>query len=185
MRLFHKPIKGVAGDGPYGEAARLRIIEQAEPHAALLRAKTSHGAALSENDINTGTYKYVMLYLLAFGNPYLNEDNLALKIADSILEDRIPELEVIKCLSPEEVLNYTDKDFFILDVVKDIDRVMVIDNIDQLKGGGLISLHDFDLGFFLKLMKETGKIEKVKIIGIPQSGDIEIIKKKVIDILTV
>ncbi|MBW2972587.1 hypothetical protein KY359_06125 [Candidatus Woesearchaeota archaeon] len=124
-----------------------------------------------------------MLYLLAFGNPYLNEDNLALHVADSIIEDRIKGVEVIKCLSPEEVLNYTDRDFVILDVVKDLEAVTIIDDIDRLKAGGMVSLHDFDLGFFLKLMKETGKLEKVRIIGIPQKGKVQDIKKKVLTLL--
>ncbi len=126
-----------------------------------------------------------MLYILAFGNPYLNEDNLALHIADSIIEDRIKGVEVVKCISPEEVLDYTDRDFVIIDVVKDLEEVTVIDSIDRLKAEGMVSLHDFDLGFFLKLMKETGQIDKVKIIGIPMKGDIKGIKKKVLELLRV
>ncbi|MBU2561515.1 MAG: hypothetical protein KKD17_04400 [Nanoarchaeota archaeon] len=125
-----------------------------------------------------------MLYLLAFGNPYLNEDSLALHVADAIIADRVKGIEVVKCLSPEEVLNYTDRDFVIIDVVKDAKDVMLIDDIDRLKAGGMVSLHDFDLGFFLKLMKETGKLESVRIIGVPQKGDIQELKKKVLRILT-
>ncbi|NQU78481.1 hypothetical protein HQ545_01805 [Candidatus Woesearchaeota archaeon] len=126
-----------------------------------------------------------MLYLLCFGNPYLEDDNLALKIADDMIDDKIPGIEIVKCVSPEEVLHYTGKDFFILDVVKDLDDVILINDIDKLKANNLVSLHDFDLGFFLKLMKETGKIEKVNIIGIPQKGSVEDIKKKVINLLPI
>jgi hydrogenase 3 maturation protease len=126
-----------------------------------------------------------MLYLLAFGNPYLNQDNLALSIADAIITDKIKGLEVVKCISPEEVLNYTDKEFFILDVVKDAKEIIMIDDIDKLRSSNMVTLHDFDLGFFLKLMKETGQIEKVKIIGIPQQGDITQIKQKVISMLPI
>ncbi|MBW2997070.1 hypothetical protein KY349_01875 [Candidatus Woesearchaeota archaeon] len=126
-----------------------------------------------------------MLYILCFGNPYLKEDNLAIQVADLIIADRIPGLEIIKCISPDEILGYLDKNFIILDVVKDAKEVMLIDDIDKLKSGSIVSLHDFDLGFFLKLMKETGKIEKVKIIGIPQQGDINDIKKKIITLLPI
>ncbi|MFC1742200.1 hypothetical protein ACFL3V_06710, partial [Nanoarchaeota archaeon] len=114
-----------------------------------------------------------MIYLLCFGNPYLDEDNLALHVADLIIKDRIKGLEVVKCISPDEILSYTDKEFYILDVVKDAEEVMLIDDIDRLKSDNIVTLHDFDLGFFLKLMKETGKIDTVKIIGIPQKGDTE------------
>lgn len=124
-----------------------------------------------------------MIYLLCFGNPYLEEDNLAISIADSLVMDEIKNLEIIKCISPDEILSYMDKEFYILDVVKDAEEVMLIDDIDRLTTSNLVSLHDFDLGFFLKLMKETGRIGKVKIIGIPQKGDINELKQKVIDML--
>jgi Ni,Fe-hydrogenase maturation factor len=125
-----------------------------------------------------------MQYLLAFGNPYLNEDNLALQVADLIIKDRIKGLEVVKCVSPDEVLGYTDKDFFILDVAEGAKQATLIDDIDKLKSRSLCTLHDFDLGFFLKLMKETGKLDKVRIICIPQKGDINNIKKDVLALLT-
>ena len=36
-----------------------------------------------------------------------------------------------------------------------------------------------DLGFILKLLKETGQIEQVKIIGLPQDLNIEIAKSQI------
>jgi len=174
--------KRVVGVAPYGETARLVKPAHAES-GVVLPSLTRHYSA--ENDINTDPYKYLMLYILAFGNPYLNEDNLALHVADSLIKDKMKDIEIVKCLSPEEVLQYTDKDFLILDVVKDIKDVTIIDDIDRLKADGMVSLHDFDLGFFLKLMKETGQITKVKIIGIPQKGDIQELKKKVLNLLSI
>ena len=35
--------------------------------------------------------------------------------------------------------------------------------------GRLCSLHDFDMAYFLKLMKQLGKLESVRIIAIPPS----------------
>ncbi|MFH1063750.1 MAG: hydrogenase maturation peptidase HycI [Candidatus Woesearchaeota archaeon] len=125
-----------------------------------------------------------MLYLLAFGNPYLKEDNLALEIADAIIADKIKGIEVVKCVSPEEVLHYTDKEFYILDVVKDLHEVRVFDDINKINARNIVSMHDFDLGFFLKLMKETGQIDKVNIIGVPQEGDIKVLKDEVIKVIS-
>ena len=127
-----------------------------------------------------------MLYLLVFGNPYLKEDSLAVRIADLLIEDKIKGVEIIKCISPDELLNYFDKRFVILDVVKDARDVVVIDDIDRLQAGKIVSLHDFDLGFFLKLMKETGKMDKVTIIGVPQNAgkaELKGIKEKVKKVL--
>ncbi|MBW2967599.1 hydrogenase maturation peptidase HycI [Candidatus Woesearchaeota archaeon] len=124
-----------------------------------------------------------MLYLLCFGNPYLENDNLAIRIADALIADQTPEIEIIKCISPEEVMHYTDKDFAILDVVKGLTEPRVIDDIGKLETGTMVSLHDFDLGFFLKLMKETGRLENIRIIGLPQKGDVAGLKEKVINLL--
>lgn len=137
-----------------------------------------------------------MKYLLCFGNPYLEEDNLALKLADSFLKEKLQgekklktveavfkDVEIVKCISPDEILNYIGKDFFILDVVKGIKEVVLIEDIDRLNTGKLVSLHDFDLGFFLKLMKETGRLERIKIIGVPQKGKVEESRSKVLSFL--
>ena len=39
--------------------------------------------------------------------------------------------------------------------------------MDKIVTGKVYSLHDFDLGFNLKLMKKTGTLKDVNIIGIP------------------
>ncbi len=124
-----------------------------------------------------------MKYILCFGNPYINEDNLALCVADLLSKESIKGIEIVKCISPEEILNYLDKEFLILDVVKGAKDVVIIEDIDMLRSDSKVSMHDFDLGFFLKLMKETGKLDKVRIIGIPQKGDVEKLKDKVISLL--
>ena len=131
-----------------------------------------------------------MLYLLCFGNPYLSEDNLALLVADLIIKEKIKGLEVIKCVSPDELLHYTDKNFIILDVVKGLTKTELINDIDTLKANNIVTLHDFDLGFFLKLMKETNKIDKdkIRIIGIPQhlkNGSAKTLKDEVLRLIPI
>lgn len=129
-----------------------------------------------------------MLHILTFGNPYLKDDSLAVRVADLLVRDRIQGIEVVKCISPDELLNYFDREFVILDVVQGAKDVIMIDDIDRLQSGMTVSLHDFDLGFFLKLMKETGRMESIRIIGVPQEADIEDVKvkvkKKILDILS-
>ncbi len=120
-----------------------------------------------------------MLYVLCFGNPHLEDDNLAFKVGKLLTKDKIKDLTVIDCFSPDEIFNYFDKEFVILDVVKNIKEVVIIEDIDKLQANSICSLHDFDLGFFLKLMKKMGKINNIKIIGIPQKGNLNNIKKTV------
>ena len=118
-----------------------------------------------------------MITVLCFGNEFLKEDSLAKELADEIT---IEGVKFIKCNSPDEILDKDLDKVVILDVVKDLDKVILFDDIDKIKERKLYSMHDFDLGFFLKLMKKTKQITTIKIIGIPQNGEKDSIKKEII-----
>jgi len=109
-----------------------------------------------------------MKKILVFGNPYLKEDNLAVKVGESLA---LEGARVEHCSKPDDLLNHDLKDSIILDVAKGIDKVDVFDDLDSLEFSVIFSLHDFDLSFFLKVLKEAGKVEEVRIIGIPQEYD--------------
>ncbi len=118
------------------------------------------------------------LKIYCFGNEFVNGDSLAKQIADEL---DIEGVKFVRCNSPDEL--EIAGDLLLMDVVKGIDKVMVIDDVDKLKDKNLCSLHDFDLSFFLKLLKELNQIKNIKIIGIPQQGDKEEIKKQISDLL--
>ncbi|RJQ18155.1 hypothetical protein C4573_00345 [Candidatus Woesearchaeota archaeon] len=113
-----------------------------------------------------------MKTVYVFGNEYLTEDNFAKEIAKDLQD-----VKLVYCTGPEELLD--KKKVIILDVVKNIQEPMIITDIDQLKSRSIVSMHDFDVAFFLKLLKEMGITQTIKIIGIPQSGDKEKIIAKV------
>lgn len=48
-----------------------------------------------------------------------------------------------------------------------IEEVVEIDSIERLHANRVCSMHDFDLGYNLKLLKKVGKIDSVRIIGVP------------------
>ena len=127
--------------------------------------------------------KNLMIHVLCFGNPYLKYDSLAVSIADWFSSHPVKDIEFVKCVSPDEVLNYTGTGFFILDVVKDLEEPGLFDDIGMIEVNRLVSLHDFDLGFFLRLMKETGRMDNVRIIGIPMHGSVEETGKVVIGLI--
>jgi Ni,Fe-hydrogenase maturation factor len=115
--------------------------------------------------------------ILVFGNPYLEYDSLAVEIADE-LKDKA---EFISCTSPEQIMM---QEFdYIMDVVEGIDEIKVFDNLKLLNPHKMFSLHDFDVTFFLGLMERLGRVDKVKIIGIPIGYDKEKAKKEVKQIL--
>jgi Ni,Fe-hydrogenase maturation factor len=121
--------------------------------------------------------------ILVFGNPYIQEDNLAVKVGKRL---NVKGFKLVQCAKPDDLLNHDLNSSIILDVARGIDTVTLFDDVDSLEFSVIFSLHDFDLSYFLKLLKETGKLERVNIIGLPigyeedkaVSEVREIIKKK-------
>ena len=120
-----------------------------------------------------------LLHVLCFGNPFVKGDDAAQKIAGKAREGRLKGMKFVSCGSPEELFAYARKDFVILDVVKGIKKPVVIKDLRELEETKLVSLHDFDLAFFLKLVEKLGlKAGKlgVTIVGIPANAKIGDVK---------
>jgi hypothetical protein len=101
--------------------------------------------------------------VLCFGTKLVENDDTALKVCE-LLRNDFAGMEFIICDDPSEILEHADG-AIILDVAKGIDHVQFIDD-DLLKDRDLYTLHDFDLGFFIKLVKGIGG-PKTRILGLP------------------
>ncbi|MFH1409915.1 MAG: hypothetical protein ABIH34_08460 [Nanoarchaeota archaeon] len=107
-----------------------------------------------------------MKTLYVFGNEHLDQDNMAHHVAK-----HLEGVSIMHCFSPEALFDAKGDELLLLDVVKDIDKPMIITDPTVLKTKNLMSLHDFDLGYFLQMMEALGEGKKVKIIGVPPTGD--------------
>jgi Ni,Fe-hydrogenase maturation factor len=114
-----------------------------------------------------------------FGNPLLPFDSLPLKLAPR-LQAALPDLEFI-VTDPNENLKPINKELFIIDTIEGIEEVVVINDVDKIKSERIYSLHDFDLGYNLKLLQKLGELEKVKIIGVPMAGNEEKIFERLLE----
>jgi Ni,Fe-hydrogenase maturation factor len=101
--------------------------------------------------------------ILCFGTKLVENDDVALKVCE-LLKNDFADAEFIVCDDPSEILEHADG-AIILDVVKGIDHVQFTDD-DLLKERNLYTLHDFDLGFFIRLWRSIGG-PKTKILGLP------------------
>jgi len=107
--------------------------------------------------------------VLAFGS--LN-DRQAWDVVDKIKRE-FPDFEFHKSSDVDDILKFKN-DMVIIDVVKGIKKPRLL-KIDDLRERKIDTLHDFDLGFFLKLLRSIEKINRIKIIGIPMHIDDEVI----------
>lgn len=99
-----------------------------------------------------------------FGNENIVEDSTAIKIAKKIKGVNF------KFIKPNEDVEFDSGKPVILDVVKNLKKMAVFNNIDDVEINRSSTVHDFDLGFQLKYLKKLGKLQKVTIIGLPERG---------------
>ena len=109
--------------------------------------------------------------ILVLGNEFLEEDSFAKKVCENMNFTGINDsFELMDALQ-------TDEDVIIIDVVKGLNHVARIQKED-LRNDSFLSAHDLDAGFLITLLSP-----EVKIIGIPQNGNIEEIRKELLKIL--
>ncbi len=103
--------------------------------------------------------------VLVFGNPLLSNDSLPLRLMGR-LRKNLPELE-FKEFDPNENLEKEGRDLNIIDTVEGIRKVVLITEIESIVTQKLYSMHDFDLGYSLRLLKKLGYLDTVRIFGVP------------------
>lgn len=104
--------------------------------------------------------------VFCLGNEYIEEDSYAIKLCRKIEK---PGFDFVECQSSDEFLEEVKghKTAYIIDVVKGLEKVTLITDPEKIKDN-LTTSHDFDIGFFISLLKEMGELETIRIIGIPQ-----------------
>ena len=105
-----------------------------------------------------------MKTIYVFGNPLVKEDSLPLKLIEKLRRE-FPSLEFKEFDTVEDL--ELEKELNIIDTIKGIKKVELIEDIDKLVTEKIYSMHDFDLGYNLKLLKKMKMIDKVRIFGIP------------------
>lgn len=105
------------------------------------------------------------MIIYIFGNPLLDFDNLPLRLAPQ-LQKHFSDIDFV-IMDPNENLHPKNKELMIIDTAVEINEIKVLDDIDKIELSPLYSMHDFDLGFNLKLLKKLGKLDKVTIFCVP------------------
>ena len=113
--------------------------------------------------------------LITLGNEFIEDDSLAKKVGDLLKKDFqiIPIKDSFQLMT---TLNETENPV-ILDVVQDLQKPKIIPT-EKLRNDSILSAHDFDAGYAIKIVDKP-----VKIIGIPMQGNPDDIKQKVLNLL--
>lgn len=100
-----------------------------------------------------------------FGNLLLDFDNTPLLLQPS-LSKVFPDVEFI-IQDPNENLHPINNELIIIDTVEGINEVRILNDINKIQHEPKYSMHDFDLGFNLKLLHKIGDLKKITIFCVP------------------
>lgn len=109
--------------------------------------------------------------ILVFGNPLVKEDSLPLELLPN-LRRTFPEIEFVEFDAAEDLEN-EGEGLVIIDTVKGVRKTVLITDVDSIGQSSIYSMHDFDLGITLKLLKKMGLVKSVRIFGVPVGYDKE------------
>ncbi len=121
-----------------------------------------------------------MIKIFVFGNSLVEKDSLALRVAER-LKGRVKDIEFEAVESLDEVEK--KEDLYIMDVAFGIEKVQLIEDLENLQTKQPVSSHDFDLAIELKLLKKIGRIGKIKIMAIPTEYNLNKAVKEVKEML--
>ncbi|OGL88528.1 hypothetical protein A3I42_00070 [Candidatus Uhrbacteria bacterium RIFCSPLOWO2_02_FULL_49_11] len=119
------------------------------------------------------------MIITVFGNLLLKNDSTPLK-ALPVLQKRFPEI-TFEIKDPTEECMPSENPWWIIDTVKGIKEVTLFKSLKdfeaKLKAVSRVSLHDFDLGFHLLLLKKISPDLEVRIIGVPPEDNGRVVEE--------
>ncbi|MFH1107294.1 MAG: hypothetical protein V1787_05345 [Candidatus Micrarchaeota archaeon] len=118
-----------------------------------------------------------------FGNPLVEKDSVPLEILPE-LRLAFPGCEFVE-FDAAEGLEREGRRLLIIDAVDGIPDVVVLGygDIEKIIAPKAFTMHDFDLGVTLKLLKKMGMLDSVEIVGVPTGMGAEEALPKVVQAL--
>ena len=104
-----------------------------------------------------------------FGNPDLPADALPVSLIPE-LKQQFPDIEFVH-QDPNEDCEPLGSPWVIIDTVKGLPGVRIIKDIELLKHKKTLTMHDYDLGLHLVLLKKIHPDLAIRIIGVPAGYD--------------
>jgi hypothetical protein len=123
-----------------------------------------------------------MKTITVFGNELEDHDNLAVKLVPSLTK-QFPQLKFV-IQDPTENIEPPKEEWIILDVGIGISEVVIITKLSQLEQVKGSSVHDYDVYMDLRLREKLGQLPNLKIILIPNDGEIKSVLAKVREIIS-
>ena len=99
------------------------------------------------------------------GNELVEIDSMQLKLIPE-LRKKLPKVEFIE-YDPNDNLDKLGRNPIILDSAKGIKKITILKDLKKIESQKIYSMHDFDLGLNLLLMKKMNMLDKPILILLP------------------
>ena len=113
-----------------------------------------------------------------FGNPDLENDSMPFRV-EKYLKKKMRKVEFAHEDPNGDCEPPPDGEWIIIDSVQGISTPKIFREVDDIILSKSLTMHDYDLGMHLKLLKKIHPDISVKIIGVPMSGNEKKISEKV------
>jgi Ni,Fe-hydrogenase maturation factor len=126
--------------------------------------------------------------VLFYGSEHIKEDQIAWEVCEEI-RSRLEKNGYIveKTDDPDILISFDDRDYdetIIVDAAKGVDDVVELEDISQLCSTSVSTLHGYNLGLVLQILKAVGEAPKMRIIAIPYGEkDVKSASEKVYSII--
>ncbi len=104
--------------------------------------------------------------ILIVGNPLVRDDSVPIRIMPE-LKKAFPKIE-IREIDGVENIEEEGRDLTIIDSADGIDKVEIITDLEAIVMQKIYTMHDFDLGITLRLLKRMGKLDSALIFAVPR-----------------
>jgi Ni,Fe-hydrogenase maturation factor len=113
--------------------------------------------------------------ILVLGNEFIEGDSFAKKVGGLLEKD----FDVVAIKDSFQLMGIFEEkeEFILLDVVQGLEKVCFV-RPEDLREDAIMSAHDFDVGYVLKLLEKD-----VRIVGIPMGGDLEGVAGEVVSLI--
>lgn len=115
-----------------------------------------------------------MSAIFVFGNEWIERDSAAYRLMGDLEKSGF---DCVHIKDPQQLLPMLERGekVTLLDVAEGIEEPVVVESLDQLEAGKVSTLHDFDLAFFLKLLKQLGTLDErqLRIVAVPAAEEVD------------
>lgn len=106
--------------------------------------------------------------IICLGNEMVDEDSLGPYLAGKL---KNPGIRHVRTVDEFERACEENDSLIVIDTAEGIEEITVLEGPESLQNSPIATLHDYDIGFSIRLMQKLGTLPNIRIIAVPKGMD--------------